>query len=217
MVRCDAQGVVSEVRFGATEQHDNLAFIPVQVPKAGEGAQSGRFGLVREDGQWKLLSLGLLLLDVPQLARQWEQADINVRASAAEAAAVDSLRKIAAALAQYRQAFGHLPDSLSQLGPAKGGNSPDQAGLLDADLAAGERGGYRFRYNITSAGGTALDADRDQLAGFQLAATPVEYGEAGRRSFYLDAGGTLRGADKQGAVATSNDPRVSVPSGDVEP
>jgi hypothetical protein len=30
----------------------------------------------------------------------------------------------------------------------------------------------------------------------------------GRRSFFLDSSGILRGADKQGGVATSTDPRI---------
>ena len=55
------------------------------------------------------------------------------------------------------------------------------------------------------------DSDRDKAAGFVLAATPIEYGKGGRRSFYLDSNGTLRGGDKHGAVATAADPLVAVP------
>ena len=97
-------------------------------------------------------------------------------------------------------------------GPApKDGLSPDRAALLDGPLAAGESGGYRFRYVIAPAGGPVDDAERDKVAGFALAATPVKYGQGGRRSFYLDSSRTLRGADKQGEVATSSDPLIDDP------
>ncbi len=209
VVRCEAGGVQSELRFGPTEVHDNLAFIPVTVPQADEEEQSARFGLIREDGKWKLLSLGLLLLDVPSLAHQWEQQELEAR----ELKAAQSLRKISDALNSYLQAFGNLPDMLSQLGPPSAedqGKSPDKAGLLDADLASGEDGGYRFRYNIQP-NAQANAGSQDPSDGFQLAATPIEYGKGGQRSFYLDSSGTLRGADKGGTVATADDPAINLP------
>jgi hypothetical protein len=208
VMRCEAAGVTSEVRFGTAQVHDNLAFIPVEVPQAGEGAQTGRFGLVREDGQWKLLSLGLLLLDVPALQREWAQVDLEGR----ESQAVQSLRKIADALERYREAYGRLPEALDQLGPAAAeGNSPEKAGFLNASLATGEDGGYRFRYSISPVSGDAPDDDRDKLAKFQLAATPIEYGKDGQKSFYLDSAGALHGADKHGTVATVTDPTIRDP------
>jgi hypothetical protein len=45
-------------------------------------------------------------------------------------------------------------------------------------------------------------------AKFELAATPVSYGRTGHRSFFLDAAGTLRGADRQGAVGSASDPKL---------
>ncbi len=59
--------------------------------------------------------------------------------------------------------------------------------------------------------GTELCPPAETAAKFELAATPIEYGKIGRRSFFLDSGGVLRGADKQGAVATSADPRIGAP------
>jgi hypothetical protein len=211
-VRCEAGGVVSDMHFGATQMQDNLAFIPVEVPEAGapagEEKQSVRFGLVRESGEWKLLSLGLLLLDIPALAREWEANDI----SALEGTAIAHLREIAEALKSYQAAYGKLPDTLAELGPSAGvGASPDKAGLLDEELASGENGGYDFRYSIVTAPGEADESERDKTSGFQLAATPKEYGHGGRKSFYLDAQGVLRGADKSGSVADENDPRIAEP------
>jgi hypothetical protein len=204
VVRCETGGVTTEMRFGAAEVRENLAFIPVRVPE-GPDTQSIRFGLVRESGQWKLLSVGLLMLDIPALGRQWEQADLQAR----ERNAIATLHKVAGALKSYQAAYGNLPDTLEQLGPpGQGGASPETAGLLDSDLAKGLAGGYRLRYSIVPATGEEDESERNKAAGFMLAATPVVYGKDGRRSFLLDASGTLRGADKNGAVATADDPSI---------
>jgi hypothetical protein len=209
VVRCDAGGAVTELRFGVPETSENLAFVPVDA-RAADASRTVRFGLVREAGEWRLISVGLLLLDLPAMAEEWAEADVR----ASEVAAVSALHQIADALDTYRQAFDRLPESLEQLGPApKDGLSPDHAALLDAPLAAGEDAGYRFRYVIVPVPveGPVDDAERDKVAGFVLAATPVKYGQGGRRSFYLDSSHTLRGADKQGEVATSNDPEIDEP------
>jgi type II secretory pathway pseudopilin PulG len=204
VVRCEAGGVTSEMRFGTAEVRENLAFIPVSVPEGPE-SQSVRFGLIRESGQWKLLSVGLLLLDIPAMGRQWEESDRQAR----ERSAIGALRQIASALKSYQSAYGKLPETLDQLGPpVQNGLSPEAAGLLASELAKGLAGGYRFRYAIVPANGEGDESDRDKAAGFTLAATPAEYGKDGRRSFLLDSGGTLRGADKNGAVATADDPSV---------
>jgi len=207
VLRCEASGVISEMRFGPAEIHENLAFIVVTVPESSPNQgqnQSVRFGLIRESSAWKLLSVGLLLLDIPALARQWEAGDLQSR----EKNAISALRTIASALRSYQTAFGKLPEALDQLGPpAAGGLSPESAGLLDSDLATGAAGGYQFRYAIVPAGGEEDESERDKAAGFTLAATPMNYGKDGRRSFFLDSGGTLRGADKSGMVATADDPR----------
>jgi len=204
VVRCEASGVTTEMHFGGAEVRENLAFIPVSVPE-GADTQSIRFGLVRESGQWKLLSVGLLMLDIPALGRQWEQADLQAR----ERNAIATLRKVGNALKTYQSAYGNLPETLEQLGPpAQGGASPEMAGLLDSDLAKGFAGGYRLRYSIVPASGEENESERNKAAGFMLAATPAVYGKDGRRSFLLDARGTLRGADKNGAVATADDPSI---------
>ena len=204
VVRCEASGVVSEMRFGESQVRENLAFISVTVPE-GDDQQSVRFGLVREGGQWKLLSVGLVLLDIPALAREWSESDVRQH----EQKAIFALRKIAEALKSYQTAYGKLPETLDELGPPpEGGFSPEKAGLLDADSAKGVAEGYRVRYSIVPASGGEDESERNRAAGFTLAAAPVEYGRNGRRSFLLDSGGTLRGADKNGAVATAEDPRV---------
>jgi hypothetical protein len=211
VVRCDAGGAITELRLGAPEAEENLAFVPAEA-HAADVSRTVRFGLVRESGQWRLISIGLLLLDLPAMAKEWVEADVHAN----EVKAVACLHEIADALDVYRRAFDQLPEGLDQLGPAgKDGLSPDHAGLLDEALAAGECEGYRFRYVIVPAqtGAEATQAERNKQAGFALAATPTRYGQAGagRRSFYLDSGGTLRGDDKQGEVATSSDPEIEEP------
>ena len=208
VVRCEAGGLVAEMRLGATEVRENLAFVPVDVPE-GADTQSVRFGLVRESGQWKLVSVGLLLLDIPAMQKQWKEFDLQAR----ERNAIGVLRKIATALKSYQSAYGNLPETLEELGPpAHDGASPEAAGLVDSDLAGGLAGepvgGYRFRYAIVPASGEENQSERNRGSGFLLAATPVVYGTDGRRSFFLDSSGALRGADKNGAVATADDPPV---------
>jgi len=201
VVRCGTPGMTTEMRFGEMRLQENLAFIPVEIPIENAATRRIVFGMAREGGGWKLLSVGLLLLNLPELSRQWAASE----AEASEAEAVAALRKLANAAASYRRAFGKLPETLAQLGPApKEGISPEAAGLVDAELAAGKKGGYLFRYRILPASGERAEAS------FELAGTPTEYGKTGRRSFLLDASGTLRGDDKQGAVATASDPRIEL-------
>jgi hypothetical protein len=205
VLRCETPAITTEMRFGATKISDNLAFIAITVPSPGEDPRTIRFGLVREQGQWKLLSLGLVLLDVQALSDEWARADVE----AVENDAIDDLHQIAAALDAYRTAFGSLPDTLAQLGPAPpSGISPDAASLVDADLAAGEKGGYKFRYRIVPSASATTTEDQNKLAGYEIAATPTAYGKTGTRSFFLDSTGALRGADKKGEVAGPEDQRI---------
>ncbi|MGD0956655.1 MAG: hypothetical protein ABR953_07465 [Candidatus Acidiferrales bacterium] len=195
VLRCVAGEGTAEFRFGDVRTRENLAFIPVSVVDA----QQTEFGLVRENGGWRLLSLGLVLLDIPQLSKQWAEGDLAAR----EDSAVATLHQLAEAIRTYRDAYGKLPDTLAQLGPApKGEISPDQASLVDEHLAVGSAGDYQFRYRIVSPAG------QDDPA-FELVATPDDYGKAGRRSFLLDAAGKVHGADRHGGLATADDPLIS--------
>jgi len=194
IIRCSSPSVTAELRLGKERVRENLAFVPLDI--AGRQVE---IGLVREGGGWRLLSVGLLLLDIPALQKQWEVAELEGR----ENSAIAALRRLADAIRQYREAFGTLPEQLERLGPApKEGVSPERAQLVEEELASGIKGGYRFRYRILPA------ADENSQPRFELAATPVDYGRTGRRSFLLDAEGRLRGGDKQGAVATSGDPLI---------
>jgi hypothetical protein len=195
VLRCETSQFTVEYRFGTSRLRENLAFIPVTVVDG----QKTDFGMVREGGGWKLLSLGLVLIDIPQLTKQWTEQDLEAR----EEGAIDTLRAIADAIETYRRAYGKLPDTLAQLGPApKGEVSPDQASLVSDRVAAGDQGGYRFRYRLASSADQALPS-------YEIAATPDEYGRTGRRSFFRDSTGKIHGADKQGGMASQDDPTLA--------
>ncbi|HYL09331.1 MAG TPA: hypothetical protein VEU31_01215 [Candidatus Acidoferrales bacterium] len=204
VLRCTALGVTTEMQLGGANLRENLAFIPVEVRAVGDSsdapARRVTFGLVREGGGWKLLSVGLLLIDLPALEQQWDLADVEEN----EAAAVANLRKIAQAIRTYRDAWGRFPLSLANLAPAtKEGAGPEAANLLDAQIASGTVQGYSYRYTVLPAIGAQTETR------FEVAATPLAYGKTGRKSFLLDARGVVHGADKQGALASETDPRVS--------
>ncbi|HZV89809.1 MAG TPA: hypothetical protein VFF95_19830 [Candidatus Binatus sp.] len=203
IVRCDTPAGAAEIQIGGADTRDNVAFMPVELRDAtdssGANAIQVNMGLVRENGEWKILSLGLVLLDLPSLELEWDSAEADKN----EETAIESLKDIAEAVEAYRRKFTRLPESLSSLGPPlRGPATPEAAGLVEGDLAAGMKNGYSFRYVIVGASGLGAPAK------FELAATPLTYGRTGHRSFFRDATGTLRGADRQGAVGTSSDPRL---------
>jgi hypothetical protein len=202
-VRCETPAVTTEMQIGGADIRENVAFLPLELRDAadttGESVHQANVGLLRENGEWKLLSLGLLLLDLPALELEWDAAEMETN----EQAAIDSLRKIAAAIETYRRTYARLPQSLANLGPPLHGDpSAEAAGLLDSDLATEIKGGYSFRFVIV--GGTSAGAD----AKYEIAAKPSTYGRTGQRSFLRDANGVMHGGDHQGAVGTTFDPVV---------
>lgn len=202
-VRCETPDGAAEMQIGGAETQDNLAFLPVELRDAtdttGNGAMHIRIGMVREDGEWKLLSLGLVLLDLPALEVEWDTAEMATN----ERSAIAGLRKIAAALESYRRTYSRFPELLASLGPPlHGAANGDAAGLVDADLATGMKNGYAIRYVVVGSSSAGAPAK------FELAATPLKYGRTGRRSFFLDVAGGLHAADRQGAMASDRDPRA---------
>ena len=203
-VQCQTPGGAAELQIGGAQISDNLAFLPVEVREASDTTGGSvirvQMGMVRENSDWKLLSVGLVLLDLPALAFEWDAAEME----STERTAIDGMKKIAEAVETYRRTYARLPESLAKLGPPPRGSAagPDAAGLLETDLASGARTGYKFRYVI--AGASTLGAP----AKYEVAATPETYGRTGRRSFFRDVNGGLHGADRQGAVGSEIDPHV---------
>jgi hypothetical protein len=219
IVRCETPDVTTEMSLGGADVRDNIAFLPMELRDANDSTNVSvhqvNMGMVREDGQWRLLSLGLLLLDLPALELEWDSAE----ADANESNALDNLKKLAEAVEAYRRTYSSLPESLTSLGPAPPTVPPktavaaksapaipvathEAAGLVDSDLASGNKDGYIFR--IVIAGASALGAP----AKYELAATPSAYGRTGRKSFFRDAVGIYRAADHQGAVGSKSDPKI---------
>ena len=204
IIHCETPAGAAELQIGGADISDNLAFLPVEVREAtdttGASAIRVQMGLVKEKNDWKLLSVGLVLLDLPALAFEWDAAEME----STERAAIEGLKKIAEAVETYRRRYSRLPESLAQLGPPPRGAvaGPDAAGLLEPDLALGIRTGYKFRYVIS--GGSNLGAP----AKYEVAATPETYGRTGRRSFLRDANGGLHSADRQGAMGSELDPHI---------
>jgi hypothetical protein len=203
MVRCQTPDVTTEMQIGGADLRDNIAFLPMELRDAtdstGANVHQVTMGLVREDGEWKLLSLGLLLLDLPALEVEWDAAEIE----AAEQKAIEALNKVTGAVEAYRKKYLRLPESLANLGPPLHGEANGEAaGLLDSDLANGMKNGYAIRYVIV--GASTLGAP----AKYELAAAPLQYGRTGRRSFFRDSNGVVHAADRHGAVGSEADPKV---------
>jgi hypothetical protein len=193
-VRCQGLSGSVEFRLGVPRVHENLAFVPVSVADETDAD----FGLIREAGGWHLLSIGLVIFDIPQLQKQWAAAD----AAAHDEAAIQDLRDLADAIQRYQSVFGAMPETLAVLGPAPPNQiSAEQASLVDAQMAAGAKDGYAFRYRIVP------DAAGNDSA-FELAATPQKYPTSGKRSFFFDKSGKVHGADNHGVVATIQDPLI---------
>jgi hypothetical protein len=203
IVRCDTPEGAAEIQIGGADTRDNVAFLPVNLRDATDTTDASaiqvNMGLVRENGEWKILSLGVVLLDLPALELEWDSAEADKN----EKTALESLKEIAEAVEAFRLKYARLPNSLSSLGPPLHSvANAESAGLVAADLAAGMKNGYSFRYVIVGASGLGAPGK------FELAATPLTYGRTGHRSYFRDASGTLRGADHQGAVGSAGDPRL---------
>jgi hypothetical protein len=215
IVRCETPDVTTEMAIGGADVRDNLAFVPLELRDAddstGVSVHDVSMGLVREGGQWRLLSLGLLLLDLPSLEVEWDSAE----ADANESTALENLKKLSEAVEAYRRTYFRLPESIANLGPppkmasAKSTTEKtlaptrEHAGLVDAEFAAGGKDGYEFRIIIS--GAESLGAP----AKYQLSATPATYGRTGKRSFFIDTDGGLHAGEHQGSPGSEADSKVN--------
>jgi hypothetical protein len=202
-LRCTTPDGAADIQLGGTDLRDNLALLPVDIrdasdPKAPMGEPHHiLMGLIRENSSWKIVSVGMLFLDLPSLEVEWDQSAMGGN----EKQALTDLKTIAAAVETYRTTYSRLPESLAKLGHAAK-TSGDSAALLDPELVGGERNGYRFRMVIVGA------SDVGAPAQYELSATPASYGRTGRLSFFRDSKGKYHAADHRGAVGHSLDPVV---------
>ncbi len=203
-VFCVTPGATTQMHIGKPELRENLAYLSLTVGDAAAplDVDSHRvlIGLVREAGHWKLLSLGLLFLDLPSLGEEWDRAEISKN----EQSAIDSMKQLSVAIETYRKTYTRLPDTLAALGPPpQGAPKSEKAGLISSELAEGRKDGYSFRYVIVGANTSGAPAK------YELAAIPIEYGRTGKLSLFRDEGGILHGADRHGAVGSITDPKVN--------
>ena len=117
---------------------------------------------------------------------------LAARRAANEASSITTLRRIFAAEATYQAAAGNGSyGTLDQLAASH---------LIDQNLATGTRSGYKFTIELNTS------SRYENLPGFQVNAVPIEYGNHGNRSFYVDETGVIRGENNRGAVATELSP-----------
>jgi hypothetical protein len=103
-----------------------------------------------------------------------------------ESIAKNVLRTMASAQATYKEtkgdgSYGSLDELVA-------------SGLLMKDML--EKYGYKIELGVLS-------------NKFEVTATPVEYGKSGKRSFFIDESGVLRGGDHGGGAATLSDKPVN--------
>jgi hypothetical protein len=202
-VFCETSDITTQMEIEKPELRDNLAYLPLTVKDSGDSAGLSAhhvtMGMVREAGQWKILSLGLLFLDLPSLEIEWDRAEIKSN----EQSAIASLKALVEAIETYRKTYTRLPESLKALGPAAN-NAPksDGAGLVDENLAGGRKDGYSYRYVIVGANISGAPAR------YEVAAIPSEYGRSGLRSFFRDSSGRFHAGDHQGAIGSELDPKL---------
>ena len=117
-----------------------------------------------------LIVIAIILIIITMAVPQYNKTTRFMK----ETAAIKAIQTIHQMEIQYQSQYGRFAVSLAELGPpASGGDSPTAAGLIGADLAGGDKGGYKF--TLTGNAG-----------GYVVNATPISYGTTGNRSFYSD-------------------------------
>ncbi|MGB9605485.1 MAG: prepilin-type N-terminal cleavage/methylation domain-containing protein [Bryobacteraceae bacterium] len=108
----------------------------------------------------------IAMIAVPKLGR--------TRMYSQEMAAIQHIKTLHTAQAQYYSQYGRYATSLAELGPPTAGNpGPQAADLIPGDLASGEKGGYRFTLQATP-------------SGYVIHAEPLQFNTSGSRTFYSD-------------------------------
>jgi Protein of unknown function (DUF2950) len=131
----------------------------------------------------KLILLTLCLCFIAGCSSEADDAS-PMAAAANETAAIARLRAIVTAEENYRGEFGKY-GSLEAL---------VEKNML-GDSSKGKLNGYKLEIEVTG-------------RGFNATAVPVEYGVTGKRSFFVDQTGQIRGKDKRGEKAAQNDPAI---------
>jgi len=141
---------------------------------------------------------------------------LRARMAANESSAVGSLRTITTAQVSYSSMYGVGSSvNLTQLSGTL--NTCQQANLIDATLAAGQKSGYTFPVifvnttpNNTPPAILAATGCPDGLSSWGETANPITCDQTGHRAFYVDQSGVLR------VDATQNCPGATPVSGPLQ-
>ena len=116
-------------------------------------------------------------------------------ANARETAAIKGITTLHTAQVQYYSSYGRFATSLQELGPpASGAEGPAAAGLIERDIATGEKGGYKYTMQVTP-------------TGYAISAVPSQFGTSGSKTFFSDQGMGVHQHNGQ-EPATLSDPLV---------
>ena len=119
---------------------------------------------------------------------------LRSRMSANEAAAIASLKTIAAAQTDYNN--NSSPHTYTgELICLGSGNGAGTVPFIDDALASGLKSGYNITLGLAT---TAFDGS---YWAWSATAWPVVYASTGVRSFYIDESGVIRGSDVLGGLA----------------
>ncbi|HNR36656.1 MAG TPA: prepilin-type N-terminal cleavage/methylation domain-containing protein [Candidatus Hydrogenedentes bacterium] len=121
---------------------------------------------------------------------------LRSRLQSNESAAIGNLRTINGAETAFHSANSQYAQTFDALTTA---TPPFLDGTAASWTAATGKQGYVFTLGAPAAGGTQ---------NYAATAVPVTYQTTGNRSFFTQADGVVRGADKGGAAADASDPPV---------
>lgn len=127
---------------------------------------------------------------------------MRLRRQGNEMSAIQSIRAIVGAQLQYSQTYpsNGFACSLAALGGAQGATpSPAAAGLLNADLASGQKAGYTFA--ITNCNKVTIN-NQDQYTSYEITAVPQKVGNTGDRGFCSDDSQQVKYDPKGGTACT---------------
>jgi len=117
-----------------------------------------------------LIVIAIILIIITMAVPRFQKIQMFAR----ETAAIKAIQTIHQMEVQFQSQYGRYAASLAELGPpASGADTASAAGLIDATLAAGEKGSYKFTLTGTQ-------------GGYVIIAVPLNYGTSGSRTFYSD-------------------------------
>ncbi len=127
----------------------------------------------------------LMLIAIPNF--------ISMKAQADETSAIQSLRAIYQAQIQYQTNFpaNGFACSLAALGGSASSQTPtpQAAGVLQGDLATGQKSGYTF--NIVNCNKVTVN-NQDMYTSYEVTAVPQSIGKSGHRGFCIDPAGEIK-------------------------